>query len=699
MTEDGALGEVQRELEEKYGSSRVVREPVLGNSGLSLRPDLLVFKDEERTIPFLALEYSSLSTPHRRTEDIDQVQRYIEKTGAPYGAIVSDELLYIFRLDGNDEVIEVPVSEFPEIGDEPDVGPQPLGSHELFEFLIARIRDRLRSSHHQQVSEEFAQQLYRKYETDRKSLKVDIENSFEKTIESVDASIQQRHESYAPGEAPIDSPVLKTVFSVFSNYDLASTSLNIRRQIVDKSFMGDFFDRESEKFSTSPEVAGQLVELLDIDDGESVLDPASGWGYTLRAANEYTEEVVGIELNPEVNNVALFFNDLLEKSGTYVTANFLEVSCREFESTSDSSIPPSTLTDSEEETNQSEIPPEFDCIVLDPPFDGQPSDSVLNYIDEGRGVNLHEAFLSLALDRLAGGGGRLVAVVPTNVLVAVRSAWLREKIVQDYNLRGIIELGNAKLFPYLDSRVSLSIIVVDNYGGPTREFTGIVCEDGSSGELSKAVAQIKDDDGPVIPVRGSSESLLPSELLGMEQVQQALHDRYNRVGLLGEVATRIEGGARRSSEELEPYQDSDTDIHYLKLGAELNEWSTHVDEDTPVADSTDVLIALKATPGKVYHPTETVVPSSNWAIIRFDSKVDATVYAAYLTSQNGQQQVQSMARGSAIQYVPLRRINDVIVPVFSDSDLANLAEEIQRRLELIDNEQGDYSEVDFEGVF
>lgn len=90
MTEHGALEEVQWALEDKYGASRVVREPALDESGLSIRPDLLVFKDKERTTPFLALEYSSLSTPHRRIEDIEQVRRYIEKIGAPFGAIVSD---------------------------------------------------------------------------------------------------------------------------------------------------------------------------------------------------------------------------------------------------------------------------------------------------------------------------------------------------------------------------------------------------------------------------------------------------------------------------------------------------------------------------------------------------------------------------------------------------------------------------------
>lgn len=698
MTEHGALGEVQRVLEEKYGASRVVRESALGERGLSIRPDLLVFKDKERTTPFLALEYSSLSTPHRRTEDIEQVRKYIEKTGAPFGAIVSEDFLYIFRIDQNDELIEVPITEYPDIGDEPSAGPQPIGSHELFEFLVARIRDQLRSKQHKNVSEEFAQQLYRKFEADRESVTVDIEDSYGKDIERLDASIQRRHDSYSAAEAPIDSPVLRTIFSVFSNYDLSSTSLDIRRKIVDETFMGDFFDREGEKFATPPEVAERLVELLDIDNGSSVLDPASGWGYTLRAANEYTEDVVGVELNPGVNNAALFFNDLLEKSGTYVTADFLEMACRDNFQDSGISTTLSTYTRDEEASSQSQIPAEFDFIVLDPPFGGEPSDEVIEYIGEGRGVKLHEAFLSLALDRLAE-GGRLVAIVPTTGLVALRSAWLREKIVQNYNLRGIIELSDAKLFPYLDSRFSLSVIVVDNHGGPTTEFTGIVCDEGSGDELKQAVAQVMNDEGEAIQVKGASESLLPSELRGMEEAQKALHDRFDQVAPLEEVATQIEGGARRSSEELESYEDPNSDIPYLKLGANLYEWTTHVDAETPVADETDVLIGLKGTPGKVYHPGEKVVASSNWGIIRFDSEVKAAVYAAYLASPIGQKQVQSMARGTAIQYVPLRRIGDVIVPFYSDNELTDLAEKVQKRREEYLDAQGDYTAVDFEGVF
>jgi hypothetical protein len=65
----------------------------------------------------------------------------------------------------------------------------------------------------------------------------------------------------------------------------------------------------------------------------------------------------------------------------------------------------------------------------------------------------------------------------------------------------------------------------------------------------------------------------------------------------------------------------------------------------------------------------------------------------------GQQQIQSMSRGATIQYIPLRRVGDVIVPLYSDSELTGLAEEVQQRRDKYHDEQRDYTAVDFEGVF
>ncbi|QLG28162.1 N-6 DNA methylase [Halorarum halophilum] len=691
MDEHGALDKVQRELEDKYGPKRVVREPSFGEGGKSLRPDILVFTDEERTTPFLALEYSSLSTSHRRNEDIEQVRSYIQQIGAPFGAIVSGELRYIFKIDQHDELIEVPISDYPDISDVPDVGPRPIGSHNLFEFLVARTRDQLSSEHSWRISSEFAQQLYRKYEADSLSVSLHSGDEFDEGIARVDTSIQQRHESYAPDVTPIDSPVLRTVFSVFSNYDLASTSLDIRRQIVDDTFMSDFFDSEGEKFSTPPEVANALVELLNINNEEVVLDPASGWGYTLRAANEYTDDVVGVEVNPGVNNAALFFNDLLEKSGTYVTGDFLEMAIQEERD----SLPNTQLSwfgTEADADSQPQIPVEFDRIILDPPYGGRPSDEVIEYINEGGRVQLHEAFLSLALDRLAE-GGRLAAILPTTTLAADRSAWLREKITLDYDVRGVIEIGSSQLFPYLN--LSLVILVIDNTNERRREFPGVVFDEGTSPteELPRAVEQILNREAELVRIDDPSESILPSELLGMAQAERQLHERFDRVASLGEVAAQIDGGARLSDNELEG------NVPYLKLGADLDDSKTSVEDDKPVAGSTDVLVAIKATPGKIYRPEQTVVPSSNWAIVRFDSEDAALVYAAYLASEPGNQQLTSMSRGATIQYVPLRRVSDVIVPVYSDNELAEKARQVRAKRQQHLAQQGEFSDIDFEGVF
>jgi tRNA1(Val) A37 N6-methylase TrmN6 len=670
MNEERELDEVQRELENKYGSERVVREPVLGE-GFSFRPDILVFEDEEHTTPLLILEYSSLSTPHRRNEDIEQVRRNLEATGASFGAVVSKDIRYIFRIDQNDELVEVPISGYPDIDDKPNNGPKPIGNYQMFQFLVERVRDQLREIHENRISGEFPQQLYREYEADRQQVSIDPENGFEEDIKRLDASIEQRHESYDPEAAPTDSPLLRTIFTVYSDYDLANTDLNIRHQIVEDTFMSDFFDKESAEFSTPPNVANILVELADISNDDTVLDPASGWGYTLRAANNHTDDVMGVEIHSGVNNASLFFNDLLEKSGEYLTGDFLKMSVNQ----------------------SSQLPADADHIIMDPPMGAYAPEEVTEYLNEGKGVRVHEAFVSLALDRLSE-GGRLTAVVPTSILAADRCAWLREKLLSDFTLRGVIEIGDSNEFTYLSA--NLAIIVVDKIREWGREFPGVVYDDSqeSPNDLNQAARRIQNQEAELLQVDDPTESILPSELLGMRDAERDLSEQFDNLAAFDEFASEIAAGVHR------PEEERHGNVPYLKLGADIDGPRTFVDSETPVATKTDVLIALKATPGKIYHPERRVVPSSNWAIVRFDSEEAAIVYATFLASDVSHQQIESMARGAAIQYVPLRRLSDVIVPTYSEKELSEKANKIQqiRRDQRVPEGEFDV-DIDYKGVF
>jgi len=369
-----------------------------------------------------------------------------------------------------------------------------------------------------QTSGGFPQQLYRKHESDRQEVSVQIDDGFETTVESLDASIQQRHEAYDPEATPIDSPLLRTVFRVFSGYDLTETSLDIRRRIVGDTFMSDFFDKENAQFSTPPEVADVLVEVAAISKNETVLDPASGWGYTPRAANEYTENVFGVEIHSGVNNAALLFNDLLENTGEYITGDFLEMVINQ----------------------NSKLPNDIEHIILDPSMGERASKEVTEYIDEPKRVRIHEAFVSLALDRLKE-GGRLTAVVPTSVLTADRCAWLRERIVVDHT-QGIIEISEPGPFSYHSA--DLAIVIVDETrAGISAEFPGVVYYNlESPSDLKQAARHLQSQDVDFLQVNDPSESMLPSERLGMQRAADELSERFSKLAQLGEIASEITQG-------------------------------------------------------------------------------------------------------------------------------------------------------------
>lgn len=690
MNEQRELDEVQQELENKYGQNRVVREPALGE-GLSLRPDILVFEDEDHTSPFLIVEYSSLGTPHRRNEDIEQVRRFVEATGTRFGALVSEEIRYIFRIDQHDELVEVPISGYPDIANKSTEGSRTIGSYQMFDFLVDRVRDRHRTIHHRPTPGEFPQQLYRKYESDRQNISIQIgedltDDKFAATFEDngIDESIKQRHEAYDPEAVRTSSLLLKSIFQVFSGYDLAATPLDIRRHMVEDTFTSDLFDKESAQFSTPPEVADVLVEIADISDNETVLDPASGWGYILRAANERTDDVVGVEIQNGVNNAAMFFNDLLKKTGEYITGDFLEMAVNQ-------EPQPNLNTPASQDLL---LPDSVEHVILDPPIGGSLPQEIAEEINGNKSTKTHEAFVSLALDRLAE-GGRLTAIIPTSVLTASRSAWLREKIVMGHTVQGIIEINDSSLFPYVSA--DLAIIVVDKIReGVTAEFPSVVYDDSSDSpvDLEQAAEQLESPDVELLYVDDPSESMLPSELLGMQRAEYELSERFSELAPLGEVASDIVGGVHRPEEEREGKTP------YLKLGADLDGPNTFVDSETPVADDSDLLVALKASPGKIHHPERTVVPSSNWAIARFPSEDAAIVYGALLSSDVGRRQIESMARGATIQYLPLRRLRDIIVPTYSDTELAEKADEIRRIRDENHVSPGEFNDdIDYGGIF
>jgi restriction endonuclease S subunit len=63
--------------------------------------------------------------------------------------------------------------------------------------------------------------------------------------------------------------------------------------------------------------------------------------------------------------------------------------------------------------------------------------------------------------------------------------------------------------------------------------------------------------------------------------------------------------------------------------------------------------------------------------LRLDSPEEALVYATFFESELGQEQLETMRTGSTIPYIPLRRLREVLIPRFSEEEVAEKADQIR----------------------
>lgn len=646
--------EVQRDLEEIYGDEFVARQPTLTDAGV-LRPDLVVYEDEQQTTPFLIVEVKSRHTGGQKNEAARQVRRYLQRLDTDYGAVVYEDLQYIFRLteiEGN--TYEIPLADFPPFGNTHPEAVRGIESVDEFWFLLDRVKEITEISY-----EDLLQHLYRKFEADRQNRYVDPSSErFTDFVQEIDNSISERRTAYSPAEAPIDSPQLDAVFRVFGGFDLAATDLTVRNSIVDAVYENQLFDTGSGTYATPSTVAEQLVELSEITGTDEVLDPASGWGYMLRRANLRTDHTYGIEINPQVNNVALFFDDFTNGTSTYFTGNFFDV----VRSGADS------------------LPNRFDNILLDPPLGLNLSSEDVQDLDIPEHAQGAEGFVIAALNVLKD-GGTLTAVLPTTSLSNRQSQWFRKRIWEEYDLKVIVEVGNAKLFPFLDSRYSLSIVQIRKY--PPSDTTAVEIvgdKDDPASKLSEAIDRIQSGEHRSLQLSSSDSSFVPSERIEIRRAERVLHAKYDETAPLADVAT-IEGGASYPGEE------DEEGLPFLKTSDTPSDSLDHVKvaESTPVATETDVLVVLKGPENRVIVPDHAIVPSSDWGIARFESADAANVYASFLETTDGQRQLKAMHQGSAIPYIPLSRFGEVQVPVYEEEEISRKANQIR----LIMNERAE----------
>lgn len=656
------------ELTDIYGEDRVVVEPTIEGK-VTFRPDIAVL-DEAMQDFYLIVECSALISQHREREDLKQVRRLMEAIGAPYGALVSGSLHYVFELvDREGEKVERELASYPD-GDSQQR--RALESAEEIRFKFYRLAENFRSIASFDLVNALYRALFRKLAAERHDYMLDIDTLSQQDLEEIDELIQDEYPPYKPQVGPEEVEFQRQVLNTFHGIDLGKTSRDLAHVFVELA------DQEKSGFQSTPLwVTESLVDLAEVGESDQVLDPAAGFGNVAREANIRGSDSYAVEINVDAANCGLFLNELFDTDVSYALGDFFELN--------------------QEEDFPDDFPQNFDYGFIDPPFNLRYERSDGTVVQSG-----DEKFVLDTLERVKPGGVATV-ILPAGKLFKKRASDFREKIRSEYSIRSIVELNS----PIYDrTRVPTVILqIVNELPSESEEVPYVVIdgEDDPERKLPEAVDDIRLGKTDTLPMsRLKGRSFLPSEITQLDKTGQKLRREYSEVREIQSVADEIRGGTKKPDEV---FESSGPDrLPYVNISdVQNNAFSEYLEVtgNTVVADKTDVLLSVTGAKIHVHHPSKEIAPSSMWAVIRFSTEEEALVYAHFLDTELAQQQLESMQGGATIQHIPIRRLRETLVPDFSDSEIEEKAEAVRKRLDRLAEleEQQEELEDDLEDLF
>jgi predicted RNA methylase len=448
--------------------------------------------------------------------------------------------------------------------------------------------------------------------------------------------------------APPDANSTIACISAFSGYRLKETPIRIRQTLANHIIeRGD----ELGTYATSPSLADFLVEIADVQHDDRVLDPACGVGKIVRSASAQCGESVGIEKHNSVATKAVAINHLVEVDAEIRSADAL-----------------SAIENGEAEARS------FDHVITVPPFGLRLSEKY--EAPDGFTASVVEEAISRESFEYLKPGGKFTALLPTGVFYRRTAEDLRRFLFENNTVTRIIEVGSGLLAPY--SSVPVVILQVQAEQPPERypiESAVVEAESISSEEIRRTLQEetrtIFSDD--------FEDSYLPSEVFKSNEAISDLEQSFDSLIQLDSIA-QVSSGEKVEERQL----TFDEGVPFLKIGdVEKNSQTENKGvpkaavSDRKTTSDGDILISTHGTVGKVVVPSEPVIPSSNWAVARFEHPDVALVYAAFLSTPQGGEQIQAQAVGSIINYVPLSKLRSILIPDFSHSEISRCADELR----------------------
>ena len=275
----------------------------------------------------------------------------------------------------------------------------------------------------------------------------------------------------------------------------------------DKDLMGDCYEYLLSKMSTSGDngqfrtprhIIDMMVELAKPNLKDTIIDPAMGTAGFLAESAKYIQYHYERELLNKSNNEH-FHNEMF--TGYDTDTDMLRIGCMNMTL---HNVENPTINYNNSLSEEYDVRDEYSLILANPPFSGslepETVSKSLNQISGGT-KKTELLFLSLFL-RILKVGGRCVSIIPVGVLnntndKAYRK--LREELVENQQLEGVIFMPGGIFQPYSGVQTGILIFKKTNSGGTKDVWMYNMESDGYS--LDAKRNPIKENDIPDIIAR------------------------------------------------------------------------------------------------------------------------------------------------------------------------------------------------------
>jgi hypothetical protein len=397
-----------------------------------------------------------------------------------------------------------------------------------------------------------------------------------------------------------------------------------------------------------------------------VLDPAAGLGNITRAAASKGADVIGVEVDEEITASARAFDSLLGLETERKTADLRE-------------------------TDLGGVEP--DHVIMEPPSTRNPTEDRVSSLVTREGEHIEEEMLREAAAQLPC-GGTLTALLPFGMLIRPDEPAqdLRQHLRESYRIETLLELRNPAYYPYPGVRTAVIQLTAVADPGPYEVRVDRLLAGSDAGRfqdadgapvetlLDEASEAIRNDTIATVPISAFGEILDPSDALRRRELEKVLAEHYQSVAQLEEVAETVTPGTTIPQRDL-----GRSGTPYLRIatltGHETEQMSVADPEREGIATATpsDLLISVTGTVGMMYVPEDAVVPSEEWAIVRFSSAAGATAYASFFETAIGTDLRDGLEASGIVPYprytpsLTIDRLREFPVPRFDTEDRERIA--------------------------